>query len=532
MPDSANGNEAEGFYGYDAEAGWAMDFYDEPLSNLVQEFSTEKTEEYEILPDDPESEQRRFQEKLEGFMQEQLPDLREPAKKTKEAQRSIWEAWKGYVSRNARKDPNQVILDLCRQLREAESICQAFLENYVERSVKPRLSLGPNEMENVRTVTSVNSVMQHWELLVGAAEREVLQRMRFKDSENTSLWRLAYKKKEDGIAEGPGMKIRRWIEGDMADKYSLLREQTFVKVEATIHDILLMLDILWTRAEDILCDPSTRLAMQQAIILDSMGGWRSGSLMEFCYQNVEVAVVRDPENHERTTLIAEITVQQNKRPSKRAQKSQDQIMSFTVTCVPCEKICLLRSLIACALQAGAFEAGFDSFETLLKQPKLENVDYVPLRWKEGMAKKPIVPIKYYTFWRIWHRILHVSEDLARLAFGDLAGRKDELNQFLRQSTYKRDDQAPLYPTSGDLAGFEKRKDVSLLREKHREAIVQHGSGSSAAKRAGAKVWDRVNALSALAVNRDLMCVENGAIERQRGKRNVFSAVTVLPGAAT
>ncbi|GKT94480.1 hypothetical protein Ct61P_12330 [Colletotrichum tofieldiae] len=407
MPDSANGNEAEGFYGYDAEAGWAMDFYDEPLSNLVQEFSTEKTEEYEILPDDPESEQRRFQEKLEGFMQEQLPDLREPAKKTKEAQRSIWEAWKGYVSRNARKDPNQVILDLCRQLREAESICQAFLENYVERSVKPRLSLGPNEMENVRTVTSVNSVMQHWELLVGAAEREVLQRMRFKDSENTSLWRLAYKKKEDGIAEGPGMKIRRWIEGDMADKYSLLREQTFVKVEATIHDILLMLDILWTRAEDILCDPSTRLAMQQAIILDSMGGWRSGSLMEFCYQNVEVAVVRDPENHERTTLIAEITVQQNKRPSKRAQKSQDQIMSFTVTCVPCEKICLLRSLIACALQAGAFEAGFDSFETLLKQPKLENVDYVPLRWKEGMAKKPIIPIKYYTFWRIWHRILFV-----------------------------------------------------------------------------------------------------------------------------
>jgi hypothetical protein len=56
-----------------------------------------------------------------------------------------------------------------------------------------------------------------------------------------------------------------------------------------------------------------------------------------------------------------------------------------------------RKLIATlAVHDDAFEPSVDSVQTLLQRPNLE-VDYVPLKWKEKMLKKPIFPLDYRTY---------------------------------------------------------------------------------------------------------------------------------------
>lgn len=45
--------------------------------------------------------------------------------------------------------------------------------------------------------------------------------------------------------------------------------------------------------------------------------------MNFKYRDIEMAVVRDPKDHNRTALIATINVEQNKRQANKAQTSQD-----------------------------------------------------------------------------------------------------------------------------------------------------------------------------------------------------------------
>ncbi|KAK2758920.1 hypothetical protein CKAH01_16748 [Colletotrichum kahawae] len=48
-------------------------------------------------------------------------------------------------------------------------------------------------------------------------------------------------------------------------------------------------------------------------LLDSLRGWKLGTLMNFKYRDIEIAVVRDPEDYKQTALAATINVKQNKR---------------------------------------------------------------------------------------------------------------------------------------------------------------------------------------------------------------------------
>ncbi|KAI3552370.1 hypothetical protein CSPX01_00119 [Colletotrichum filicis] len=482
---------------------------DELYEIFCEEFSAPH-EEVELFPDDLESRRNAFREMQAAYLQSPLPDRRKLSKKAQSAQDKAWRAWVEFVTEDAGQDPEQVMIDFCLDSKLADSVCQAFIESYVRRSARPCLTLGKQEVVNVRLVKSANSVLDLWDNLVGAAERGVLQEKRWKDPANPA-WKLMYHKKDE--------------------------------FATTIDDILTFIDTLWTRASDIPCSAATRLAVHTTVLLDSLGGWRLGTLMNFKYRDIEMAVVRDPEDHERTALTATINVEQNKRQANKAQTSQDDIISFTVLSVPCEKVCILRALVARALFDDAFDPAFDSFESLLARPNLEDADYARLHWREEILDEPIIPIQYGCFWKIWQRVLfvmgcreglrpyamrvgaggrldalrnyilsntsrvyeksyqprHIRENLARVAYGDLAGQSDALHTILRNATFTRDEKAPLYPTQRDLDVFEKRNDVQKRRKEYRAAVTLHGAGSVQAKRMGARVWDLIEALSALTV---------------------------------
>ncbi|KXH65143.1 hypothetical protein CSAL01_10464 [Colletotrichum salicis] len=450
---------------------------DELYEMFCEEFSV-PYEEVKLFPEDLESRRQAFQEMQAAYLQSPLPDRRK------------------FVTEDVGKDPDQVMIELSLDSKLSDNICQTFIESYVKRSARPCLTLGKQEVVNVWLVKLANSVLDLWDNLVGAAERGVLQRERWEDPTNPA-WKLMYHKKDE-FASKPASRIRK--------------VSTPLLFPTFIHTI---------------------------VLLDSLGGWRLGTLRNFKYRDIEMAVVRDPEDHKRTALTATINVELNKRQANIAQTSQESRMTceiaFTVLSVPCEKVCILRAVVSRALFDNAFDPEFDSFESLLGRPNLEGVDYAKLHWKEDILDEPIIPIQYGCFGKIWQRVLfvigcreglrpyamrvgaggrldgeilhiplmkyswsscsrtagtftpalrnyipsntsrayeksyqprHIRENLARVAYGDLAGQSDALYMILRNAIFTRDDKGPLYPTKRDLDLFEKRKDVRRRRQEH------------------------------------------------------------------
>lgn len=77
--------------------------------------------------------------------------------------------------------------------------------------------------------------------------------------------------------------------------------------------------------------------------------------------------------------------------------------------MPCKILCLASLIVAQALADNAFEVPFDSMETLLSRPKLEeHVQYLPLKWRAEVMDDYIMPITYDQFVSIWNRTLFVT----------------------------------------------------------------------------------------------------------------------------
>lgn len=83
-------------------------------------------------------------------------------------------------------------------------------------------------------------------------------------------------------------------------------------------------------------------------------------------------------------------------------------MNFSLVCIPRPEICLARIILSRALAANAFDAGFRTFEELLRRPNLENTDFLPLQWKDEMLERSIFPITYSRYNGIWYRLLLVA----------------------------------------------------------------------------------------------------------------------------
>src|SRR5207244_4303823 len=71
-------------------------------------------------------------------------------------------------------------------------------------------------------------------------------------------------------------------------------------------------------------------------------------------------------------------------------------------------LCLTVLFAARAIADGAFEDEISTFHDLLHRPNLENVDYVPLKWKEDVLDRPIFPLSQNSLNDLWHRTLLVA----------------------------------------------------------------------------------------------------------------------------
>jgi hypothetical protein len=79
-----------------------------------------------------------------------------------------------------------------------------------------------------------------------------------------------------------------------------------------------------------------------------------------------------------------------------------------MTLVPYITVCLASIVAARAIHDDAFDPSFESVEALLSRPALESVDFLPLKWKSSMLKRPIFQISSGTLSVLWHRTCLVS----------------------------------------------------------------------------------------------------------------------------
>lgn len=85
---------------------------------------------------------------------------------------------------------------------------------------------------------------------------------------------------------------------------------------------------------------------------------------------------------------------------------QERRVSFSITLVPCRLTCLTTFIVSRALADNAFDPPFKSIAEILERPHLEDVDYLPLKWKEEFLdpdkEKKIIPIQYSQYNKLWH----------------------------------------------------------------------------------------------------------------------------------
>ncbi|KAF4881055.1 hypothetical protein CGCFRS4_v015943 [Colletotrichum fructicola] len=474
------------------------------------------------------------------------------AAKTAKSREALWEASVMYFRDIAYIDPEQVWLDLCQDDRKAEAYCKAFLEHYLLESENRRLVFGPQESELTLTITCAVTMEEVWKSLIAEVDHRILSNKRSEDRKNKYQWILKSPQLEkDPLGIFPSSRVRMWILNDLAPKYGLSFEQTFVKRAATADDLLRILDAIWTRAADIPCSPQTRYSFDWVVALLGLCGARPCELMDMTYDNVELAMVRNPTDPTKAVPVATILLQHRKQKTNTVKGAQnDNRVRFKVTIVPCKNVCLTRKIIGQALTDDAFEAGYRSYDELVMSPDLEDVDYIPLKWRSDFSGKVMFPIKYSTFLAVWkatQRVLGMREflkpyaarvgaginingvfapavrnyvlgntslvyeksyvpqavsgsDLMKAAWNALAG-TDEVTPQLRHATHSRDENAPIWPTCQDIEAIDSRQDVQKLRAEYDALKEEHGRNSSEARDAKRRLDSHVSALRKLAVSK-------------------------------
>ncbi|KAF9770092.1 hypothetical protein IL306_012399 [Fusarium sp. DS 682] len=202
--------------------------------------------------------------------------------------------------------------------------------------------------------------------------------------------------------------------------------------------------------------------------------------------------------------------------------------TFGVALVPFKPVCLLTHIVAMAFFKNAFSTNFTTPEEIL-YPKPDNeVDYVPLAWKDEIQDDLVFKLGYNLYWKLWHRVLLVGglrenprpysvrvgagnrldgaltpairsyvfgntdavfrksylpadmrDDLMGIAYGEVSGKNEETVTFLHQTFTKRDESAPVYITEEEFKSFENRRDITEWR-RQRLSLGDNNSNESRA----------------------------------------------------
>lgn len=477
-----------------------------------------------------------------------IPDRPRGSDKYRQQQKLAMQSWKIFFTQvyetdpddAYQADPDQIWLDLCNRGTEAYNgaihCCQQFLKDYVRASERPVVSTGPEERRIERSINRDLSVRHFWESLVVAADRTILSEKRRSVTSNPDKWTLSTTQSHKSRGSGPVWQISHWIASDLANELELTKKQTFVKVAATTADILVVLMTLWTRANDIPCDRETRVAFHARILLASMGGFRRRTLDKLKYSQIKMHLSRPGKKTvENMSVFGDLTLYYNKQQTDKICTSQDDVIEIGLKNTNDPLVDLVRIVAAQAIKDGAFDPPYHSWEDLEKP---RDAEYAELHWKKEMLDREIFALSHETERALWYRTLLVAGyrepmrlysirigagarldksftsaqrnyvlsnssrvfeeyyqprnfngDLVQVAFGEHARGNDELFKRMREASFKRNENAPIYVTQEDLESFQKREDISELRVEYArlketarlEKRAKHEEGKSETK---------------------------------------------------
>ncbi|KAI1440743.1 hypothetical protein F5Y02DRAFT_339604 [Annulohypoxylon stygium] len=77
-------------------------------------------------------------------------------------------------------------------------------------------------------------------------------------------------------------------------------------------------------------------------------------------------------------------------------------ISFSITLVPNRAFCLASFVLAQVINDQASEVGYNTASDIFEKPDLEEVDFVPLRWKPEMENQEIFPLSDSLIAELWH----------------------------------------------------------------------------------------------------------------------------------
>ncbi|EXL72140.1 hypothetical protein FOPG_12294 [Fusarium oxysporum f. sp. conglutinans race 2 54008] len=425
----------------------------------------------------------------------------------------LWTQWEKYTVQ-VKLQPEKPWIDICTGMdNQAKRHFQTFLREYVRKSVMLRPCLEPAEYEPVQTITCASTLEDIWSDLVRIADIKVIQPRRQRDP-----WKfhgISYSSRHPQHQNSTVVEIGRWI-ARAAEELGLQLEQTFEKKAISTDDLLLVLDTVWAEAVHIPCLPKIRLAFHTAVVLGGTGGWRPASLLGLTYRDVEIGLMRYPNDRKRVGLVARIRIHHVKQ-KKGIRRDQRDKLDFDITFVPQKSICLLTLFLAKAFSDNAFYGGYRTVQELKSESLGKTVEYRSFKWKPEFTRTEkstsIIPIAYHQFRDIWNRVLCVigmhenpriyglrvgaagrldgqltpalrnfilshssevfersyqptqlSENLMKLSYGHHADGGEELLGAMQGVCYKRDKNAPIYIKKKDFESFYQRRDIKLLTE--------------------------------------------------------------------
>ncbi|KAI0804888.1 hypothetical protein GGR55DRAFT_304735 [Xylaria sp. FL0064] len=351
------------------------------------------------------------QKHFEEYVGQPIEDKPFVAEDTQKERDRLWGCWTQHCD-DIEVDNRRVWLDFV--LRPEDSNAQApfrsFLRTYVELSVQKRLVLDDREYEYRRTLNSAFSVTEVWRRLVASADHEVMKRQRRDDPAQADIWRLRWISKDEGSREGPAYLLVKWIFTELAVDIGLDTNPTYQKIAMTSTDVGVKLQTLWSRANDIPCNPETRVSFHAIILLAAIGGFRPGTLLHLTYSQFHVAVVRDPTNSARTQIVVTVNIKRNKikETAKTSRARNGGSIGFSITLIPNCTFCLASLILTRGIQTNSFDPSFTTVDQIFDRPNLEHVDFIPLRWKTDMLEESIFSLSYKTLNELWHRMLLVS----------------------------------------------------------------------------------------------------------------------------
>jgi hypothetical protein len=89
-------------------------------------------------------------------------------------------------------------------------------------------------------------------------------------------------------------------------------DSSYLKVEATAADIIVILTALYQRADDIPASPLKRVSFHHAVLQMGTGGFRPGCLEDTLCKQYTISVVRDPDDPTRVKPIVTYRIDRNK----------------------------------------------------------------------------------------------------------------------------------------------------------------------------------------------------------------------------